>query len=223
MAARDVSPLLLIGARGLAVEVAECARVLGREVLGCLEDDPGLAGETRPGGLEVLGTTDALGTIDALSQGPETQLVVCIGGGSARRRAVERLVASGVAPRRFATLVHPAAVVPEGADVGPGTVLLAGVVVTAPITIGAHVVAMPHVTLTHDDVVEDYVTLAAGVSLGGGVHVGTEAYLGMASSVHPKRRVGARATLGMGAVLLSDLPPGETWAGVPAARVRSGD
>ena len=43
---------------------------------------------------------------------------------------------------------------------------------------GAHVVAMPQVVLTHDDVIEDYVTLASGVRLGGGVHVATEAYLG---------------------------------------------
>lgn len=223
MDARHVAPLLLIGASGLAVEVAECARLLGREVVGCLEDDPALAGATRPGGLKVLGTTDAIGTIDALSQDDETQIVVCVGHGSARRRVVERLVDGGVEPRRFGALVHPAAVVPVGAEVGPGTVLLAGVVVTAPITIGAHVIVMPHVTLTHDDVVEDYVTLAAGVSLGGGVRVGAEAYLGMNSSVLPNVKVGAGSTLGMGAVLLTDLPPGETWAGVPAARLDGAD
>jgi acetyltransferase-like isoleucine patch superfamily enzyme len=75
---------------------------------------------------------------------------------------------------------------------------------------------MPNVTMTHDCVVADFATLAAGVSLGGGVRVGRAAYLGMNAAVHPGVRIGAGAVVGMGAVVLTDVPDGETWAGVPA-------
>ena len=75
---------------------------------------------------------------------------------------------------------------------------------------------MPGVTLTHDDVVEDFATLAAGVSLGGGVRIGRAAYLGMNSCVRERTRVGAGTRIGMGAAVLADVPDGETWAGVPA-------
>jgi acyl-[acyl carrier protein]--UDP-N-acetylglucosamine O-acyltransferase len=78
---------------------------------------------------------------------------------------------------------------------------------------------MPNVTVTHDDVVGDYATLCAGVSLAGGVRVGEAAYLGANASVRQHLRVGDDSTLGMGASLLSDLPDGETWAGVPARRL----
>ena len=89
-------------------------------------------------------------------------------------------------------------------------------VLTADVHIGRHVVVMPHVTLTHDNRIEDFATLCAQVVLGGSVHVGEAAYLGMGSSVREGIAIGTEATLGMGAVLLEDLPAGATWAGCPA-------
>ena len=82
---------------------------------------------------------------------------------------------------------------------------------------------MPGVTLTHDDVVEDFATLCAGVSLGGDVTVGEAAYLGMNSSVRERVTVGRGATLGMGAALVADLPDHETWVGVPASLVQAAE
>ncbi|MDT0213256.1 NeuD/PglB/VioB family sugar acetyltransferase [Rothia sp. ARF10] len=217
---RGRGPLLLVGASGLAAEVAECARRLGREVVGCLDDDPSRVGEILPGGVPVLGTTDGFTTFDVLSQQGPLEVVVTIGHGSVRCRVVQRLLASGVTADRFATVVDPQTVLPPTTTVGAGSVLLAGVVVTAPVSIGHHVVVMPHVTLTHDVVVEDYVTMASGVGLGGGVRVRAEAYLGMSSAVRQGITVGYAATLGMGATLLEDLPDGETWVGTPARRLR---
>lgn len=178
-------------------------------VVGVLDDDPGRHGTT-VGGVPVLGGLDRVG------EHRDAELLVCVGHGAARERLVERLGALGVPADGYATVVHPAVTVPAGCAVGRGSVLLAGVVLTCDVRVGAHVVVMPTVTLTHDDVLEDFVTMAAGVTLGGGVVVGRGAYVGMNASVRERVRVGAGATLGMGAVLLEDLPDGATWAGVPA-------
>lgn len=78
---------------------------------------------------------------------------------------------------------------------------------------------MPSVTFSYDDEVSDFATFAAGVSLGGGVRIGKGAYLGLNSSVRERTSVGDYATIGMGAAVLSSVPEGETWVGVPAHEI----
>ncbi len=205
------TPLILITASGLSREVAEVVDQLpGVELRGCLDDDPALWG-ARVGALEVLGGLGLLADDHA-----DAAAVVCAGKGATRRRIVQRLDALGVDGERYATVVHPSVSLPSSCRVGVGSVLLANAVLTADVGIGSHVVVMPNCTLTHDDVLEDYVTLAAGVSLGGSVHVGEAAYLGMNATVRERLTVGPEAAVGMGAVVTRDVPAAETWTGVPA-------
>lgn len=209
--------LILVAASGLAQEVAEAARAGGIVVRGCLDDDPARWGECLGGWLPVLGG------LDELDRYPEDRVALCAGKGSARASIARRLGSVGFDPGRYATVIHPSVTVPESCSVGEGSVLLAGCVLTASVSLGSHVVAMPQVTLTHDNVVDDFATLCAGVTLGGYVRVGGESYLGMAASVRERVVVGAGSTLGMGSVLLRDLPAGEVWAGVPARRLGPDD
>ncbi|QIX27861.1 acetyltransferase [Nocardioides sp. JQ2195] len=202
--------LTVVAASGLAGETISAARATGRFVtIEVVDDDPLLRG-TRVAGALVRGGLDEIGDHD------NRDVVVCAGKGLVRRVLVERLLAHGVSPHRFATIIHPRATVAAEADVGSGCVILAGVVVTANAVIGDHVVVMPQVTLTHDDTVADFATLCAGVALGGSVHVREAAYVGMSACVREGTTVGAGSTLGMGAVLLDDLPDGQTWVGAPA-------
>ena len=98
--------------------------------------------------------------------------------------------------------------------------MLANVVATAAVQIGSHVAVMPGVVFTHDDIVEDYVTVGAGVRLAGRVHVREGAYVGSGALVREDRTIGPWALVGMGAVITKDVPGSEVWAGVPAASIR---
>ncbi|MFP3579201.1 acetyltransferase [Arthrobacter sp. fls2-241-R2A-200] len=212
-----MSELLLIAASGLAREVLAMVRSSGPfDVIGILDDDEDKVGR-------VVDGAHVLGPIRDALNFPYALLLVCIGNGSGRESVVMRLRALGLAEDRYATAIHPSVLVPEGCVIGRGSILLAHVTMTASVSLGSHVVAMPGVTFTHDDVVSDFATLAAGVSLGGGVRIGRAAYIGMNASVREGRSVGAKATIGMGAAVLSDVPADETWVGVPARVIRRGD
>ncbi|WP_454295839.1 NeuD/PglB/VioB family sugar acetyltransferase [Salana multivorans] len=205
--------ILLVGASGLARETVPVLHELGHEVVGVLNDRWAELGD-------VAGNIPVLGGIDEVLQHAGARIVVTVGSSGGRSAVVRRLAALGVDDDRFLAVVDPSVRNPAECPVGTGLILLAGVTITADASLGRHVVAMPGVTITHDCVVEDEVTFAAGVSLGGGARVGRGAYLGMNASVHPGVTIGQGAIVGMGAVVLSDVPDGETWAGVPARSLR---
>ncbi|WP_417563761.1 NeuD/PglB/VioB family sugar acetyltransferase [Microbacterium sp.] len=197
--------LLLVGASGLAREVL-AAGITG--VTGILDDDVTLH-DTEVAGVPVVGPL-------ALAPRRAEQLLVCVGPSATRRAIVRRFAKFGVDDERYARFVARSARIGASSDLAPGSILLDSVVVTADARLGRHVVAMPNCTVTHDDVLEDFVTLAAGVALGGGVRVCEAAYIGMNAAVRQGLTVGAEATIGMGAVVVSNVPNHQTWAGVPA-------
>lgn len=204
-------PLLLLGAGGLAREALAAARAMPEvwKPIGALDDD-----RTRHG-REIDGLP-VLGDLELAHEYPFAAVLACIANSrrpASRARVDERLC---LPAERWATVVHPAASLAPGVEVGHGSILLAGVVVTAPQRIGRHVVAMPHVLLTHDDQVGDHATLAGGVKLGGGVRVRPRAYVGQGALIREYVEIGEEAVIGMGAVVLSSVPPRQTWAGVPA-------
>jgi sugar O-acyltransferase (sialic acid O-acetyltransferase NeuD family) len=208
-----VSELILIAATGLAREVLAMVRGSGQyDIVGLLDDDREMEGVTVDG-------APVLGTISDAPKYTHAFMLVCLDSGKAREAVVERLTAMSLHEARYATAIDPSVLCPEGCRIGRGSILLRNVTLTASVTLGSHVVAMPSVTFTHDDDVADFATFAAGVSLGGGVRIGRAAYLGMNSSVRERTSVGAYAAVGMGAAVLSNVPDGETWVGVPARPV----
>ncbi|OKK22579.1 acetyltransferase [Streptomyces sp. CB00455] len=217
--------LLVVGAGGFARETAQAVRDVvaadtahGRaprwRLAGHLDDDPALHGR-EVGGVPVLGGCEV-----ARDLSPGARLVVCAGSPrdyAVRARLVRRLA---LPESRYATVVHPTAVVSGSSVLGAGSVLLAHCVLTAGVRVGRHVAVMPQVVLTHDDEVGDFATLASGVRLGGGVRLGRGAYVGAGALVREHTAVGAWSLTGMGSTVLADVPPGEVWAGSPARRLR---
>ena len=211
--------LLVIGGGGFARETLELIRAVNDvaptwSVIGLLDDDRSLHGH-RIHGVEVIGSAEAV------HDHPDAMVTACVASPAnplGRLALVERL---GLDPERYATLIHPAAVIPTSATVGAGSVIHAGTVLTADVTLGMHIAVMPAVVLTHDDRVGDGVTFGAGARVAGGVTIEAGAYVGSGALLREHVVVGGGAVVGMGAVVTQSIPPGEVWAGVPARHLRS--
>lgn len=166
---------------------------------------------------EVLGHP-VVGSVTELAHDRSYDRVfVAIGDNRARAKVVEKLSGQG---RLFLTLVHPWSALSPHAQIGQGTISIAGVVVNAEAAVGTHVILNTHCSVGHDCRVEDFAQIAPGVNLGGGSIVEEGAFLGIGAKVAPGVRVGAWSVVGAGSVVLRNVPPHSFAYGTPARVIR---
>jgi len=203
--------IVVIGASGHAQVVADVLFQMwtkGREMelVGYLDDNKALTG-TRLLGLPVLGT------LADLPSTPHDCIILGIGDNAARARLYAELTA---ARKRFATAIHPTAVLAPDVVVEAGAVLCAGTVVNPGAHIGENVIVNTCASVDHHSILKAHCHVAPGVHLAGNVTVGEGAFVGIGACAVPGVRIGAWSTVGAGAAVTGDVPERATVAGVPA-------
>lgn len=129
---------------------------------------------------EVLFKTDEIvngyPVVGALENLPciETEWDECIVavGDNYQRNLVYSKIVKQLPKAVFAICIHSRAIVSKHAVIGEGTVIMAGVVVNRSSTIGKFALINSNATVEHDNKIEDFATVAPGVTLGGTVSVG---------------------------------------------------
>lgn len=84
-------------------------------------------------------------------------------------------------------------------------------------SIGNHCYIMNYCHISHNCVVEDYVTMTNGTNLGGHSHIEHHAVLMANSATHQFCRVGKYTCLAAYSAIRQDIPPFSTYWGLPAA------
>lgn len=123
---------------------------------------------------------------------------------------------TGVPVERFASVIHPDASVARTAGVGRGVSILAGSRICPDASIGDHCIILQNSSVNHHSVLEPFVTLSAGITILGNVHIGENAFISGGSTLIPNIRVGAGAIVGAGSTVIRDVATGEVVAGTPA-------
>lgn len=85
--------------------------------------------------------------------------------------------------------------------------------------VGARSWLMKHVHIGHDALVGADCELSPGAVVCGWAELGDGVRMGVNSCVRPYVKVGAGARIGMGAVVVRDVPAGEVWVGNPARKL----
>jgi acyl-[acyl carrier protein]--UDP-N-acetylglucosamine O-acyltransferase len=90
-------------------------------------------------------------------------------------------------------------------------------VLNADARIGRHTILNTGTVVEHDGVVGDAVHLAPRVCLAGHVTVGDRTFVGAGTVVRDEVRIGRDCLVGLGSVVVRDLPDGVRAYGCPAA------
>ncbi len=198
--------LVIIGAGGHAKVVLSALRALEQlgEVDFLLDDlkRGSLMGKPVEGGLELL---------DSIPR-RRYDFHVAIGDNRTRARIINRLLDLGYSLR---TIIHPSAVV-ETNSIDVGCYIAAKAFIGVDSKIGKGVIVNTGATVDHDCIIEDFVHIAPGSNLAGGVIIGQGTLIGIGTKVLPGVKIGNWSVIGAGSVVLRDIPSGVTAWGIPA-------
>lgn len=201
---------IMLGSGGHARVLIAALTLHGIELSGCLS--PVAPDATWPADIPYLGGDEKLATLDPA----KVQLVNGLGsvGSTAKRQHIyESLTARDF---QFIAVVHPSALVAEGAVLGDGVQVMAGAIIQTGAVIGANVLINSGAIVDHDCRIGAHCHIATGACLSGGVQLGTSVHVGTGASIIQGIDVGDRTLIGAGAVVVRDIAGAVTVVGNPA-------
>ena len=213
MAASEIRPLLILGARSFAREVADLVSDIPQlELQGFVENtDRSLCSEPIDG-LPVLWVDDIAGMA-------ATHWCVCAFGSTTRIAFIRQAEAMGF---RFSSVIHPSARVSRRSVVGDGSIVSSGVQIATNTRVGRHALINRGALIGHDIVTGECISVGPGAAIGGACRLGSGCFIGMGSTVIERLNIGDGAVVAAGAVVHRDVPAHALVAGVPAVVLKHG-
>ncbi|MDR1978101.1 MAG: NeuD/PglB/VioB family sugar acetyltransferase [Synergistaceae bacterium] len=211
--------LVIYGAGGLGREVGAYLRAAdpdGRKwnFLGFIDD--GKPADTRVGQAKVLGDRTRL-----ISRTKPTAVVMGLAAPAAKASLYAEL--SQNPHLTFPILVHPLAHVETSAFLGAGTVIAPYCSVSVDAALGLCSFFNVGAQIGHDSVLGDFGSVMPHVDISGNVTIGTRALIGAGAKILQGLSIGADVTVGIGSVVLKDVPDRCTVMGYPARVVKKGE
>ena len=193
--------LIIVGASGHGKVISDIAIMNGYKDIVFLDDD---VSKKKCAGFCVIGKTD-----EAINMTGDK--IVAIGEPRTREKVQNRIVT--------VKLIHPDAVLGSRVLIGNGTVVMAGVVINADTQIGEGCIINTCASVDHDCVLEDYVHIAPGAHVCGGVKVGKMTWIGTGATICNNVNICCNCTIGAGTVVVKDIKEEGTYVGVPAKKI----
>ena len=212
--------LVIFGGSGIGMIAASVARDLGYyEVLGFLND--------------VLPMGDKIGkylTFDVLGKtedyrkflvDPEVDFFIGYVGMQNEQDVYERIESFEIPANRYATLIHPSAIIPKGlCSIGRGVLMAPLSQLSPDTTIGDNCILLPNCMVGHDSYLDRFAHVATNAVVGANVHVGRAVHVGSNATIREKVKIGDFALIGSGAVVLNDVEVNSIVVGNPAKVLR---
>lgn len=196
--------LIIIGASGHGKVVADIAKLCSYTEIVFLDNNPELK---ECSGYPVLGH-------DTMTAELEGEIFVAVGNSEIRQKLMDR-----DAGRVFPTLIHPSAVIAEYAEIGRGSIVMAGSVINPGAKLGKRCIVNTSCSVDHDCIVGDYCHVSVGAHLSGTVELGNHVWIGTGATVSNNVNICLDVVIGAGAVVIREIKKEGTYIGVPIKKM----
>lgn len=123
----------------------------------------------------------------------------------------------------FATIIHPSVYITPHIEVGEGTIICVGNHFTTNIKIGEFCIIDCYISIGHDAIFNDFVSIMSNSAFGGDTLIGQGCYFGLSCTVINKIKIGEWSVIGAGTTVVNDIPPYSLAVGVPAKVIKTLD
>lgn len=208
--------LVILGGSGIGMIAASIAHDLGYyEVIGFLNDfiDKGQSiGKYKK--IPVIGNTQDL---DSILKASNADIFIAYVGLKNEKTTFDNIQSLNIPEDRFATLIHPTAIIPKDlCSIGAGVLMAPLSQLSPDTTINNNCILLPNSFVGHDSTLDRFAHIATNSVIGANVHVGRAVHVGSNATIREKVRIGDFSLIGIGAVVLNDVPENSIVIGNPA-------
>lgn len=157
-------------------------------------------------------------TLEEFFELEDGEVVIAVSDPVARFEIARRLDVHKV---RYGSVAHPLAGFGSEVSQLDGSIVLGQTFISTNAHLGRHAHINYGVTLGHDSVAEDFVTVLPNATIGGGVRLGSRVTIGSGAVILPRLTIGEGSVVGAGAVVTKNVEPGTVVVGVPARVLRT--
>ena len=153
-------------------------------------------------GYPVIGGDDILPKLFTAGIRKAFIAVGSVGNCDVRKRIYDNLNKIGF---EMPAIVHPQAIVAQDVIIGKGVFIAAGAVIGPRVKIGNNAIINTSSSIDHDCCISDFVHIAPGVTLCGGVKVGQETHIGVGAKVVQYINIGNNCMIKAGVIVKRDV------------------
>ena len=133
----------------------------------------------------------------------------------------EQYMEMNLPKNKLINLFHPTSIRPLGyCQVGNGILMAANSQLSADTVLSDSCMLFGNAFVGHDSFIGEYVTIANNASIGAEVVVGNAVHIGSNCTIRQKVKIGDYSLIGMGSLVLGDIPENCIAAGVPAKVIK---
>lgn len=208
-----MNKIIIVGAGGFGCELLQWIKDINDvrpqwEIAGFIDDNlHALDGKE-------MGYT-IIGTIKDWQPQEDEEFAMALGSPGLKKRVTKSLQDKGA---KFATVIHPTALVSPFAHYGEGLVMFPFSKLSCHTTVGRHVTILS-TQIGHDNWIGDYTVISGGCNILRNVRIGQEVFVAAGVCIAQDVVVGDRAYLGLGSVVVKDVEPEAKMFGNPARRL----